>query len=236
MNGAMTIIASSTPLSKRPLYTGIMLGFASMGIVTGPLIGGALTEYTTWRWCFYINLPIGAAAAIFILFIHIPDLTAKERFSMALVRKVIPELDLFGFALFAPAAVMFLLALQFGSGEEYAWNSSVIIGLLCGAGATAIVFALWEWRMGNRAMIPGSIVRHRIVLTSALWNLCLMTSLVVGSNYLPLYFQAVKGVGPTKSGIWVLPSIISQLVFAVIAGAGGLIHDVQHIQLFSNDC
>lgn len=103
---------------------------------------------------------------MFLILIEIPDLTAKPPMSLALIRRVIPELDLIGFALFAPASVMFLAALEFG-GNEFPWNSSVIIGLFCGAGATAIIFVVWEYRMGDRAMIPGSIVKQQTAISSA---------------------------------------------------------------------
>jgi hypothetical protein len=218
MNGAMTIITGATPMEKRPLYTGIMMGVASLGVACGPLIGGALTEYVSWRWCFYINLPIGGTAAVVLCLIDIPEITVKEKFSMALIRKVIPNLDLLGFSLFAPAAIMFLLALQFGSDETYAWDSSVVIGLFVGAAVTFIVFVFWERHMGIRAMIPGPIVRQRIVWASAAVNLTFFASLMVGSNYLPMYFQAVKGRGPTMSGVDTLPSILFTFVFAICSG------------------
>lgn len=170
---------------------------------------------------FYINLPLGAIAIIFLLVIQVPDLTVKEDFSLSLLRKVMPELDLIGFALFAPAAIMLMLALQFGSDNRYAWNSQVIIGLFCGAGVFAIIFTAWEIRVGDRAMIPPSVVRQRIVWASAGQIICMASSMFVGSSYLPLYFQAVKGVGPTISGVNLLPSILSQLLFVVLSGAAG---------------
>jgi hypothetical protein len=98
-----------------------------------------------------------------------PDAKTKEAFSMALVRKVIPDLDLVGFLIFSPASIMFLMALQFGSGETYAWNSATIIGLFVGAGLMGIIFVFWERRMGDRAMLPGSLLKQRIVLVS-LWT------------------------------------------------------------------
>jgi hypothetical protein len=101
-----------------------------------------------------------------LIFTHIPDLASKPPFSFAVVKKVLPELDLFGFVLFVPASVMFLLALQFG-GTSYPWNSGVIIGLFLGAGWMATLFAIWEWHMGDRAMFPGSILKQKVALSSA---------------------------------------------------------------------
>ena len=165
---------------------------------------GVLTEKATWRWCkllssinhyythsvtdctdlgFFINLPIGAVLAVLLFLIHIPDLTVKEPFSLNLVRKVLPELDLFGFALFAPASVMFLLALQFGGDGTHAWNSSMVIGLFCGAGVTIILFVLWEIRSGDSAMIPGSVVKQRIVWASTGHASFLLASSFVASYY-----------------------------------------------------
>ncbi|KAI4937717.1 hypothetical protein J4E85_000152 [Alternaria conjuncta] len=194
VNGAMTILAGAVPMEKSPVYTGVVLGTAQMGIVAGPLIGGALTEHAVWRWCFYMNLPIGGVAAAIIAFVPIPERTTKPRITLSLVRKIIPDLDLLGFALFVPPSVMLLLALQLGSGGNYAWSSPVIIGLFCGAAACATLFILWERRMGDQAMLPASV-------------------------WMPTYFQAVKGDGPTDSGVHVLPSILSQLLVVIATGA-----------------
>jgi hypothetical protein len=164
-----------------------------------------------------MNLPVGAVVALLLAFTHIPDITVKSTFSIATIRHLLPELDLVGFILFAPAAVMFLLALQLSS--EYHWNSAVIIGLLCGAGVTAILFVLWEMRMGMRAMIPGPILRQRIVLSSVLLGGTLMGTTSVIGNYMPIYFQAVLGATPTLSGVYTLPSVVAQLVLVVLGGA-----------------
>ncbi|KAH6646197.1 putative MFS multidrug transporter [Truncatella angustata] len=217
-NGALTLIAGAVPLHKRPLYTGIVFAIGQIGIVVGPLIGGALTQYLTWRWCFYINLPIGALSGLFLFFTHIPDETLKPPFSFALLRSIIPNLDLTGCALFAPATVMFLLALQWGS-DDYGWSSPTVLGLFAGSGATAVLFSLWEWRVGDQALIPFHLVKRRIVWTSTIQNSFLFITNFVGANYVPIYFQAVKGVGPSLSGVYTLPSILTQLLSIVISGA-----------------
>ncbi|KAK6217649.1 hypothetical protein LQW54_003371 [Pestalotiopsis sp. IQ-011] len=217
-NGALTLIAGAVSLPKRPLYTGIVFAIGQLGIVVGPLIGGALTQYVTWRWCFYINLPIGAASVLVLFFTHIPDETFKPPFSFALLQSIVPDLDLAGCALFAPATVMLLLALQWGS-DEYGWSSPTVIGLFVGAGVTAIPFILWEWRAGKKALIPFQLVTKQIVWTSTIHNSFLSVTNFVGATCVPIYFQAVKGVGPSLSGIYTLPSILTQLLSMVISGA-----------------
>lgn len=169
--------------------------------------------------CFYINLPIGGVATSLLAFIAIPEIVKKEVLSVNLIRRVVPNLDLFGFALFAPTAVMFLMALQFGSGNAYAWNSATIVGLFCGSSATVLVFIAWEVKMGGRAMIPGDLLRTRIVWTSCVFGSALISCSVVATNWMPTYFQAVKGEGPTLSGIHLVPTIVSALVFVVVTGA-----------------
>lgn len=172
----------------------------------------------TWRWCFYINLPLGGLAALFLACLRVPDQIEKPQFSFAMLRKIIPDLDLVGFAIFAPTAIMFLLALQFGS-ADYPWNSSTVIGLFVGASVGLPIFLYWEYRQGDKAMIPFSMVRRRVVWASTLQYSCLMICVFVGSQYYPIYFQAVKGVGPTLSGVYMLPNILSSVVFVLISGA-----------------
>lgn len=115
---------------------------------------------------------------------------------------------------------MLLLALQWGS-DEYGWKSPTVIGLFVGAGVTTILFVLWEWRAGEKALIPFQLVRKRIVWTSTIHNSFLFVTNFVGATYVPIYFQAVKGVGPSLSGIYTLPSILTQLLSMVISGALG---------------
>ncbi|KDN62611.1 putative major facilitator superfamily transporter [Colletotrichum sublineola] len=214
-NGALTMIGATVPLQKRPLVIGIMIGLSNMGLVIGPLIGGAFTEYVNWRWCFYINLPIGGVVAVLLLLIHIPS---KITTPLPLLQ-VPGHLDLPGFVLFAPAAVMFLLALQFG-GNDYAWDSSVVIGLFVGAGVMAVLFFYWEHRLGDdEAMMPLDLFKSRIILTSCVVGATSYSVTMVSSYYLPLYFQSIKGATPFQGGVDFLPTILSQLVFAVISGA-----------------
>ncbi|KAJ5894129.1 hypothetical protein N7495_005820 [Penicillium taxi] len=216
INGALTIISSIIPLQKSPAYIGVVLGFAQLGIAIGPLIGGAFTEYTTWRWCFYINLSVGAVVACLLLFTHIPEHTDKPSFR-SMRKTLVSQLDLIGFVLFAPAAIMLLLALEYGQSTS-SWGTPRVIGLFCGAAATFAIFMAWERRQREKAMIPLAMIAKRSVWSSCIVMLALFSALLSVSYYLPVYFQAVKNDTPVRSGVSMLPGILVQLVFAVICG------------------
>ncbi|KAF5550554.1 major facilitator superfamily transporter [Fusarium phyllophilum] len=215
-NGALTMIAKAVPIHRRPSLVGIIMGFAQLGLISGPLIGGAFTEYSTWRWCFYINLPIGAICAVLILFVHMPDHRAsRDESAMQILRT---KLDFTGFVLFCPSIVMLLLALQWG-GLEYPWDSATVIGLFCGGGVLFIIFVYWEHRVGSEAMIPLPIVRTREVWASCLSQSFLFSTVMVASYYFPVYFQSAKNASPFTSGVNLLPSILSVIFAAVASGA-----------------
>ncbi|KAI0617440.1 MFS multidrug transporter, partial [Pyrenophora tritici-repentis] len=192
-------------------------GLGASGIYTGAMI--VLTGAVPREKSFWINLPIGGVAAAVISLIRIPEVITKPPFSMALVQKIIPHLDLIGFALFVPWSVMLLLALQLGSSGAYSWDSRMVIGLFCGTGVCIICFAVWEKHMGDRAMVPVTLLRRRFIWTSYVYGSCVTTCMATASNWLPTYFQAVKDNGPTASGVYVLPSILSQILLVVVTGA-----------------
>jgi len=123
------------------------MGFASLGLVCGPIFGGLLTEKASWRWCFYMNLPVGGVTGGILAFMHIPDSKQADSHLATSGRRG-KRLDIPGFLLFTPAIIMLLLALEWG-GVTYRWNSSVVIGLLCGAGLEWVVFLLWERKQGE---------------------------------------------------------------------------------------
>ncbi|KAJ5897520.1 hypothetical protein N7504_007808 [Penicillium tannophilum] len=216
MNGSLTIISSCVPLHKSPKFIGMVMGFCQMGLICGPLIGGAFTEKASWRWCFYINLPIGAVVALAMVFIHIPDQFPKPPIKSA-AKTILHELDLIGFVLFSPAAIQLLLALEFGAGS-YPWGSATVIGLFCGSGGAFIVFLLWEYHQGDKAMIPLSMIAQRTVWTSCLFMIGLFGTVLSISYYLPIYFQSVRNDSPIMSGVSLLPMMLSQVACAVSSG------------------
>lgn len=165
---------------------------------------------------FYINLPFGGAVAIFLMFSRIPEQTKKPD-PRTVLRQLHRKLDLVGFVLFAPAAIQLLLALQYG-GHEYPWKSATIIGLFCGSAGTFAVWAAWNYRKGDDALIPLSMARKRAVWSSALTQTLLFSTMISTSYFMPLYFQSVLGASPVMSGVYTLPNILSQLFAAVLGG------------------
>ncbi|KAK8021792.1 hypothetical protein PG990_006930 [Apiospora arundinis] len=196
INGAITIVSSCAPLEKRPALMGLVMGIQQLGLVVGPLIGGAFTTYSTWRWSFYINLPIGCITVFLTIILRIPEQTPKKR-ALSVLPQLHHHLDLIGFALFAPAVIQLLLALQYG-GNQYAWNSSQVIGLFCGAGATCIVW--------------------RTVWSAGMFNAFQMVGIYGLFYYLPIYFQSVYNATAILSGVYVIPFILPQLVAAGLTG------------------
>ncbi|KAI0413523.1 efflux pump [Xylaria grammica] len=215
LNGALTIIAASTPLNKRSTLTGIVIGVAYTGSVAAPVFGGLLTQYRSWRWCFLINLPIGGLVFLVLFFISIPEISKKHT-TLSSLPSMFSKLDIAGLFLLAPVIVMVLLALHYG-GNQHPWNSSVI-GLLIGGAATFALFILWEYRKGMDAMIPLEFLANRVIYSSAGATGFMTAALVVHSYYLPIYFQAIRHATPTLSGVYILPSVLSQLVFSSVGG------------------
>ncbi|CAH0056148.1 unnamed protein product [Clonostachys solani] len=218
MNGCLTLIFGAITPEKRTFYTSIAMGVGQIGIVFGPFLGGIFTEHASWRWCFYINLPLGGLAALLIVVIAIPDQIQKEPASFSLLVKLIPDFDLFGFALLAPASLMLLLALQFGA-SDYSWNSATVIGLFCGSAVSAGLFIAWERRVGEKAMIPLRILSQTTIWTSCIHYAFLIAVTTGGGYFLPIYLQSVKGLSPTMSAVYMLPTILLSVVYVIFSGA-----------------
>ncbi|KAI4727250.1 MFS general substrate transporter [Aureobasidium sp. EXF-10728] len=211
--GAFTIVAVSVRLPRRTTYLSALQSTFGIGIMLGPLLGGVLTQRVTWRWCFYINLPIGAITVLFlVLFFHPPK---ADRVNAPAQKMA--SLDLVGLLLFAPATIMMLLALQWG-GLVYAWRNATIIGLFVGAAVLTCIFALWQIHKGDDAMIPPKLLTQRVIFSACLTELFAMGTVYVATYYLPQWFQIVKGVSPIRSGVMYLPLSLSDVASALMVG------------------
>ena len=215
-SGALIIIAHSVPLEKRPNYSSAVIGMYGIASVAGPLMGGALTDHVSWRWCFYINLPIGAVTiALISLLLTAPPVQRKE-FSGAMAR--FAQFDPIGTVVFIPAIVCLLLALQWG-GSKYAWSDGRIIGLFVVFAVLIITFIGVQIWKGEDATVPPRIFAQRSILAGTLFGCCLGGAFFLLIYYLPVWFQAVKGTTAIGSGIRCLALILSQILGVGVSGA-----------------
>ncbi|PLB49198.1 putative MFS toxin efflux pump [Aspergillus steynii IBT 23096] len=213
-SGAILIITQMVPLEKRPAYQGVLGAMFGVASVIGPLMGGAFTDNLTWRWCFYINLPFGGATALIIIFLFDAPKPVQGRSG---ARDQISQLDLPSLVLFFPAIVCLLLALQWG-GSQYAWGNGRIIALFILFGVFILGFVAMQGYRGDRATVPPRLIKNRNVSCAACFAFFLLGSFYGIMYYLPIWFQSVKGVSATKSGIMSFPMVIGMVLASVIVG------------------
>lgn len=205
---------SLVPLRKRPAYQGALGAIFGVTSIIGPLMGGAFTNSVSWRWCFYINLPIGAFAVLIIIFlVKIPSPEKAATTSMEKIKQLDPLGNLF----FLPAIVCLLLALQWG-GSKYEWSNGRIIALLVLFGVLIIIWFIIQVREKQAATLPLHILRQRSVAAGAFFSTCLGAIMMVWVYFLPIYFQAIFASSAIRSGVLLLPLLLSLVVASIMTG------------------
>lgn len=217
-NGLMTLIAMTTTMAERPVYvssTGFTWG---LGIVLGPVVGGAFNQSSVgWRWAFYINLLVAAVCAPFYLFL----LPSKDARPGASLKARAVEMDYAGVVLQAAALTSFVLAINWG-GITYPWNSGRIIALFVISGVLFIFLGIQQvyniFTSLERRIIPVQFFRSRSVLilfsVTAAGGACAFVPIYM----VPIFFQFTRGGSALESGVRLLPFIVFLVVFTFANG------------------
>jgi MFS family permease len=199
------MIADVIPLRERGKYQGALGAVFGVTTVLGPLVGGLFTDHLSWRWTFYVNLPIGIGV-IALAAVTMPSVKSTVR----------PVIDYLGIVFVSLGAAGLTLALSWG-GTQYAWTSATIIGLFIASLVSLVVFVVVE----GRAVDPVLPLR---LFRSSVFSVCVVLAFIVGFamlgaiTFLPTYLQYVKGVSATSSGLQTLPLVIGLLLTSIASG------------------
>ena len=207
MISAQSVLGDIVSPRERGRYMGPMMGVLGIGTFLGPLVGGFFTDDASWRWCFYVNVPIGIAALVVVS-------TALGRNAR---RGVKPRLDIPGAFLIASVSAL-LVFLTSWAGTQYPWVSWQIGLLALGFVVAAGLFVLVE-RRAPEPIMPLSLFRVPTFSIAVVIGLVTGFAMFGALAYLPTFYQMVKGVSATQSGLLLLPLVVGMMVTSVTAGA-----------------
>jgi EmrB/QacA subfamily drug resistance transporter len=205
MVGAQAIIADIVPPRERGRYMGLIGSVFAVASVAGPLLGGFLVDNLSWRWVFYVNLPIGALAVIIVvtrLHLHTPSVRHR--------------IDVLGAMLLTGGVGALTLFTTWG-GTEFAWSSATIIGLGLLGVVLIGVFIWWETRAAE-PIVPLSLFRSRVFSVANAMGFAIGMAMFGAIIFIPLFLQIVYGASPTSSGLRMLPLMAGLLVAAIVSG------------------
>ncbi len=203
--GVMSIIGDLVPPRERGRYQGLMGAVMAIGMVAGPLVGGFITDHLSWRWAFYVNLPLGGVALAWLFArLHLPT------------RRTEAKIDWLGAGLLSVGITGLVLITTWG-GSEYAWGSWQIRALAVVAVLALAAFGFVE-RRAAEPVLSLSLFRDRnFSLISGIGFL--LGFMLMGSiNFLPLYQQTVQGASATNSGLLLLPVMIAMMIVSIVVG------------------
>ncbi|HUD40327.1 MAG TPA: MDR family MFS transporter [Streptosporangiaceae bacterium] len=205
MVGAMATLGDIVAPRERGRYMSYMMVVMMLATIGGPLAGGFITDSFSWRWIFYINLPLGGAALVYLLAVlHVP------------AKKVSHKIDYLGGGLLAVAAIAIILFATFG-GSEYAWGSLQIIGLGVLAVAATIGFLVTETKAAE-PILPLRVFRNRNFSVAMMLTFFTGIAMFGAMTFLPLYQQTVQGASAVVSGLMLTPMMLGVTVTSILSG------------------
>jgi EmrB/QacA subfamily drug resistance transporter len=215
--GAFALIGDLVPPRERGKYQGMMAGIMAIAMIAGPLVGGLITDHASWRWIFYMNLPVGAIGFLMLLFfLHLP------------VKKTEHKIDWLGAALLGVSITAMVLITTWG-GKEYAWASAQILGLAVLAVVTLALFVVVELRVPE-PVLPLHIFKDRNFSLVSGIGFLVGFALFGAVAFLPLYQQTVQGASATNSGLLLLPMMLG--VMATSFAIGRLITNTGRYRIY----
>ncbi|KAF2679050.1 MFS gliotoxin efflux transporter glia [Lentithecium fluviatile CBS 122367] len=225
LGGSLIVINYVAQPKRRPVLIGTWMSIFMVSTILGPIIGGAFTSGISWRWCFWINLPLGGPIVVLLLlFLRVPK---HIKPAPATWKEIIFQLDLPGFTLLLAALVCLTLALQWG-GQAKPWKDGSVIATLVLWVVLMIIFFMVEGFQGDRAMVPLKLLKPRMTWTNVLYSFTSNSALYQIMFYLPIYFQSIHGQSAIKSGVENLPFLAFFAFGAMVSG--GIIGKTRHLQ------
>ncbi|OCF40914.1 aflatoxin efflux pump AFLT [Kwoniella heveanensis CBS 569] len=219
-SGGMVIIAELTPLHSRAQYFALFGVCFAVASVIGPLVGGAFSDHVSWRWCFYINLPIGGVAVICLLIFQPSrpplgrDKTYKG-YSMEMVKQVI-KCDWVAVALATGWGCSFILFTQWG-GVTKKWSDGSVIACIVLSAILPIIFCVYEWWMKDMAYFRIRLLKRRNIIGASIVSFMVFGVFMILVYYLSLTYQAVYHTSATGAGVKLLPLILIQVFFLILS-------------------
>lgn len=205
------VISDVFSMRQRSLFMGLCEAVWAIAGASGPVLGGLLTHYASWRWCWWINLPCcGAAFVILALFldVHNPRTSLKDG---------IKAIDWAGSVSILGLTIMVLLGLDFG-GNTFAWTSPKVICLIVFGALCSVFFLYSEKRLAKYPLIPLELFTQRSNIATLLVAFFHGISSIGSEFYLPLYFQSTQGASALKSGILLVPQFVTTSLTSIICG------------------